>query len=130
MRRKRTQGVSAGDTFLLSHPYNHLYVVCSDPTLDAEHVVLVNFTTFEQEEESCCIVNPGEHPFITRKSCIRYKDARIAATVALRKLLDLGQMNRREPVSGDLLTRIRNGASESDFLPEGCRHIPEAQSLI
>ena len=130
MRRKRTQGFSGGATFLLSRPYNHLYVICSDPALDADKVVLVNFTTFEPEEETCCIVNAGEHPFITRKSCIRYKDARIATTAALRKLLDLGQMSPREPVSADVLARIRNGASESDFLPEGCRRILEAQSLI
>jgi hypothetical protein len=130
MGRKRRLEVNAGDTFLLSPPYNHLYVVCSEPTLDAEHIVLVNFTTFAQEEESCCIIDAGEHPFITRKSCIRYKDARIAAAAALKKLEDLGQMSRHEPVSSNLLTRIRKGASESDFFPEGCRSILEAQSLL
>jgi len=80
--------------------------------------------------EQCCIINAGEHPFVTRKSCIRYKDARIAAASDLRKLQDMGKMNRREPISGSLLARIRNGASESDFLPEGCRRVLEAQSLI
>src|SRR5207245_971824 len=113
-------------TFLLSSPYNHLYVVCSDPARDSKQVVLVNFTTFEVEEESCCIINAGEHPFITRKSCIRYKDARIATVDALKQLEDMGQASRRESVSSDLLARIRNGASESDFFPEGCRRILEA----
>jgi hypothetical protein len=122
--------VNAGDTFLLSHPYNHLYVVCSDPALDAEKVVLVNFTTFDPEEESCCIINIGEHPFITRKSCVRYKDARIASVIALKKLQKTGTIRLREPVSGNLLARIRDGASESDFFPEGCRRILEAQSII
>jgi hypothetical protein len=130
MRRKRPPEVSAGDTFFLAHPYNHLYVVCSDPAMDGENVVLVNVTTFAQEEEACCIINAGEHPFVTRKSCIRYKDARIAAVEAIRKLQDAGKMTSREPVSSNLLARIRDGASESDFLPEGCRRILENQFLI
>jgi hypothetical protein len=123
MGKKRTQEVNAGDTFLITHPYNHTIQ-------DAERIVLVNFTTFEQEEETCCIVNAGEHPFITRKSCIRYKDARVTTAAALGQLAKTGKASRRQPVSGDLLARIRNGASESDFLPEGCRHVLQAQSLI
>src|SRR5260370_35765078 len=120
MRRKRAPALSAGDTFFLAHPYNHLYVVCSDPAMDGENVVLVNVTTFDQEEEACCIINAGKHPFVTRKSCIRYKDARIAAVGAIRKLQDAGTMTSREPVSSNLLARMRHGASESDFYPEGC----------
>jgi len=130
MARRRTKAISAGDTFLLSTPYNHLYVACSDPAIDSEQIVLVNLTTFEEEEESCCIINAGEHPFVVRKSCIRYKDARIASATALRKLAESGQMAPREAVPSDLLARIRNGASESDFFPEGCRRILEDQSLI
>ena len=78
LKRSRLFQVSAGDTFLVVHPYNHLYVVCSDPATDPVRVLIVNLTTFKPKEEACCIVKPGEHPFIRQRSCIRYKDARIA----------------------------------------------------
>ena len=122
--------MKAGDTFLLPHPYHHLYVVCSDPALDAERVVLVNFTSFEPEEESCCIVNAGEHIFVTHKSCMRYKDARVASVAAMKLLVKSGQAKPRTPVSDELLTRIRQGASKSVHLPEGCRRVLTDQSLI
>jgi hypothetical protein len=122
--------VSAGDTFLVAHPYNHLYVVCSDPVVDSLRIVLVSITTFKPKEEACCMLAKGEHPFVKHRSCVRYKDARIATEGALMKLLSLSQMTVREPVSEDLLARIRTGARESDFLPEDCRRVLQNQSLI
>ena len=130
MKRPRPHQVNAGDTFLVARPYNHLYVVCSDPAVDPELVLIVNFTTFKPKEEDGCIVKPGEHPFIQQRSCIRYKDARIARVKDLMVLVDRGQLSKREPVSEELLARIRGGASQSDFLPEECRRFLRNQCLI
>jgi hypothetical protein len=105
-------------------------VVCSDPALDPEPVVLVNFTSFEPEEESSCIVNAGEHVFVAHKSCMRYKDARVASVSAMKVLVKLGQAKPGTADSDQLLARIRCGASESVHLPEGCRQILKHQSLI
>lgn len=122
--------VSAGDTYLVVHPYNHLYVVCSDPAVDSTQVVLVSFTTFKPKEETCCTVQAGEHPFIKHRSCIRYKDARLTTVEGLIKLLELSLMDRRESVSAELLLRIRAGASQSDYLSEECRRVLQNQHLI
>jgi hypothetical protein len=122
--------VRAGDTFLVNPPYNHLYVVCSDPAVDPVQVLLVSFTSFKPKEETSCIVKAGEHPFIKHRSCIRYKDAKIASVQDLGRLLDGGRMTRHEPVSAELLGRIRSGASKSDYLPEECRRLLRGQSLI
>jgi hypothetical protein len=130
VKRPRPDSVKAGDTFLVVPPYNHLYVVCSDPAADPIRVLLVSFTTFKPKEEDCCIVVAGEHPFIRHKSCIRYKDARIASVEALISLLGGSQMTRQEPVSAELLARIRKGAGLSDYLPEECRRLLQGQSLI
>jgi hypothetical protein len=72
----------------------------------------------------------GDHPFIKHKSCIRYKDARVASLAQIRTLLNGGQMTRREPVSAELLARIRDGARESDFLPEEYRRLLQSQGFI
>lgn len=122
--------VNAGDTFLVAHPYNHLHVVCSDPTADASKVLLLNITTFRPKEDESCILMKGDHPFIKHKSCIRYKDARVASVAQIQTLLNGGQMSRREPVSAELLARIRDGAGVSDFLPEEYRRLLQGQGLI
>lgn len=129
MRKKRPLLVNAGDTFLPPRPYNHLYVVCSDPAIDSEHVLIISFTTWGPKEENCCIVHAREHPFFIHRTCVRYKDARITTVGALLQLeADFGC--RREPVSSELLARVRNGASKSEYLPEECRQLLQSQGLI
>ena len=129
-RRRSSPKVSAGDTFLVVRPYNHLYVVCSDPAADPVYVVIVNFTTFRPKEEDCCIIKPGEHPFVEHRTCVRYKDARIVAVEDLMKLQASCHLQQKEPVSKELLARIRAVASQSDFLPEECRRFLHNQGLI
>ena len=41
VKQPQPVGVQAGDTFLVTNPYNHLYVVCSDPALDPTRVLIV-----------------------------------------------------------------------------------------
>jgi hypothetical protein len=122
--------VNAGDTFIPPKPYDHLYMVISDPAMDRDRVVLVNFTSYEPEEEDCCLANPSEHVFLTKKSCVRYKDARIATVDSLTKLVQTGQLRSHQPLSADLLARVRQGAALSDYLPEGCRKILADQHLV
>jgi len=122
--------VSAGDTFLVAPPFHHLNVVCSDPVADPSKVLLVSITTFRPKEDESCILVKGDHPFIKHKSCMRYKDARVASVAQIRTLLNGGQMTRREPVSVELLARIRDGAAKSDFLPEEYRRLLQSQGLI
>ena len=129
LHRPHLAPVHAGDTFLGPPPYNHLYVVCSDPALNSAKVLLVSFTTWKPKEENCCIVQAGEHPFIKHKSCIRYKDPGGASVASIQHLENCSHLKRREPVSPELLARIRNGACESEYLPVEWRRILESQSI-
>ncbi len=122
--------MNGGDTFLVVRPYNHLYMVISDPALDADKVVIVNFTTHSPDEEQNCVLEAGEHTFISRKTAVRYKDARVVSVSSLQNLVRANQMTMREPLSEDVLQRVRDGAALSDFLPEGCRKILTDQNLI
>ena len=131
MGLRRTQDtVSGGNTFLPAKPFNHLYVVISDPSKDQSRVLLVSLTSFKPKEESCCIVNKGEHPFVQHRSCIRYKDAIMPSVGQLVKLLEGSLFTKRESVLVALLARIRGGACQSEFLPEECRRLLQEQSLI
>jgi hypothetical protein len=122
--------MNAGDTFIPAKPYDHLYMVISDPALDSEQVVMVNFTTHAPEEEQVCIAMPGEHPYLTVKSAVRYKDARIATVAQIEKLTQSGKLRPQHPLSLELLQRMRDGACQSEFLPEGCRKVLDDQGLI
>ena len=62
--------MNAGDTFI-DGMYHHLWVVLSDPSVDADNVVIVNFTTHTVDEESSCVVQRGEHAFVKHKTAVR-----------------------------------------------------------
>jgi hypothetical protein len=129
LHRPKPTPVLAGDTFLGPPPYNHLYVICSDPTIDHANVLLVSFTTWKPKEENCCIVQAGEHPFIKHKSCIRYKDPGRASVAGIQHLEKCSNLKRREPVSPELLARIRSGACKSEYLPVEWRRLLQSQSI-
>lgn len=120
--------MNAGDTFIPVRLNKHLWIVISDPEFDP--VVIVNLTTFTIDEEQACIVQKDEHPFATHTSAIRYKDGRVANQESLNHLLKRDLLVPHAACSQLLLQRIRDGASISEFLPEECRDMLDAQGLI
>lgn len=122
----------AGDTFTyFDGSDKHLWVVISDPDINAtDFVVTVNLTTYQVGKESACVLNPGDHPFIKRTTCVQYADARPIASAILDKHLGNGRIVRQTPVSPQILARIRSGAAASCHIPLGCRKILVEQGLI
>jgi hypothetical protein len=75
-------GVEIGDAFLLENRTidPHLWIVISDPSADSVNVVIVNLTSHDDpSKDASCFLQPGEHPWITHETCVRYKDARVVA---------------------------------------------------
>ncbi len=79
--------IAAGDTFIPEKYDHHLWVVLSDPMVDPEKVVLVNFTTHTVDEEQHCVLKKGDHPFIKHKTVVRYRDAKLVRASDLEVLL-------------------------------------------
>lgn len=55
----------------------HLWFIISDPLVDARRVLYVNVTSLDSTaplkdafNDRACVLDPGEHPFITVISCI------------------------------------------------------------
>ena len=122
--------MNAGDTFIPARFDNHLWVIVSDPAKDVANVVISNFTTFDGTEEESCVVNNGEHPFVRHKTVVRYRDAKTVSANDLKTLVKKGQLKPHMPLSAEILDRVRQGAGQSDFLPEQCRKILSNQGLI
>ncbi len=107
--------MKAGDTFYINDRGvdTHLWVVISDTERDAERVVLVSMTTYEDYKEAVCLLDVGDHPRVSHKTCIAYNEARMTTLEKLKGLKDRGHLAVQAPVSKDVLTRIRDGVNRS-----------------
>ncbi len=109
--------MNAGDTLIIDEPGtsldSHLWIVISDPAENPDEVVLVNFTKYRADKDQACIVELGDHPFISQRTCVEYRGAKTASAKELQILLDSGQISSHKPASPELLRRIRDGVPNS-----------------
>jgi hypothetical protein len=106
--------VRAGDTFLVAVAADeHLWMIISDPDVDPQRVLVVNFSSWKPYHDQACIVEPGDHPFVIRRSCVNYPEARVTDADVLERLRAANQLFPRQPLSPELLARIRRSARAS-----------------
>jgi hypothetical protein len=67
------------------------------------------------------VLNKGDHPFVQHESVIAYRFSQIRAVEDITEMLRNGSARPRDPVSPQLLKRIRAGLLDSDFTPNGIR---------
>jgi hypothetical protein len=109
--------MNAGDTLIIDEPGtsldSHLWIVISDPAEDPEEIVLVSFTKHRPDKDQACILEVGDHPFISQRTCVEYRRAKTASAKELQTLLDSGRISSHKPASPELLARIRAGVANS-----------------
>jgi hypothetical protein len=115
--------------FLDERPRSHVWVLISEPGEDAERLLWVNFTSWEDGKDPACICEPGEHASLTKRSCIMYRFPRVYTLAELRRLREDGRMAPEGRVSADLLFRIRLGAWESELIDFEWLDLLEEQGL-
>jgi hypothetical protein len=74
---------------------------------------MVSMTTYESYKEDVCLLDVGDHPNLSRKTCIAYNEARMTTLENLNTLLDGGHLSVQAPVSENVLARIRAGVRRS-----------------
>ena len=118
--------MNLGDTFFGLDERGHLWMVLSSETAAGE-VAVANLTTHDGErldcDESCVIVRPGEHPYPSRDSCVFWRAAFMTSVAWLRQGVDSRTYRMNEPLSAQLLARIRQGALDSPLID---KHVKEA----
>lgn len=124
--------MEAGDTFYLPDKSadGHLWIVISDPGKNPNRVLLVSMTSYDVSKEDVCLIDAGEHPNVTHKTCISYKPARQTSSEILDRLRDSGYLNTQTPVSLELLERIRRGVSLSKRIDLEHVELMEEQELL
>jgi len=100
---------------------DHLWIVISLPD-ETGALVLVNFTTWKENKDQSCVVEPGDHPFIKNKTVVAYKNAWVCTAGEQNAFLRSAQ--QREDVSEALLQRIQEG-TDSDFIPQKAKRLVE-----
>lgn len=96
--------MNAGDVFRLGGVADiHTWAIISDPTLDSERVLLVNFTSFDRFVDHSCVLNVGDHPF----------RARAARDDDLEQLKAAGRLIMLDPLRPETLKLIRDKAMDS-----------------
>jgi hypothetical protein len=124
--------MEAGNTFYLpdKSAYGHLWIVISDPKKNPDRVLLVSMTSYDVDKEDVCLIEAGEHPKVKHKTCIYYKPARATSLENLLRLRDSGYLDMQEPVSAELLQRIRRGVSLSRRIDLEHMELMEEQELL
>jgi len=108
--------IKGGDTLIIPEPGtsldSHLWIVLSDPAQD-HFVLLVNLTSWRTDKDQACLLDVGDHPFIKHKTCVNYAKSKHVALQQLVKILELPQVECREPLAPEILQRIRNCSANS-----------------
>jgi hypothetical protein len=113
--------MKAGDTFVLEGKSadRHIRVIFSNPDAFPDAVIFVTMTSVDVTKEKVCVIKAGEHSNVHHLTCIAYERIMSAKREELVHLFDTGELHSREPVSEEILARIRTGASLSrDIKPE------------
>lgn len=97
----------------------HLFVVLNDPVGPEGCVLLASFSTVTDRYycEETCIVEPAEceHPFLTRRSFVRYQRLRIEPIDRVSAGLSTGAFERMVDLPDDVFERVHQGVFDSPF---------------
>jgi hypothetical protein len=120
--------ISPGQTFLAKtgspsdSSKKHMYVVLTEPVDTATRRACVLWVCWSSVREGrfhddTCILDVGDHPFITRRTWVNYEQSAIVTVEEIRKNLNRGVLTKEDPLKESALNRIVEGLGVSEFTP-------------
>lgn len=103
---------AAGDTFIFTYDGSHLSIALTTPVGANGTFLAVNLTSVKNGAplDDTCLIQPGEHPWVTKRSEVHYLKMREWQTSGFDSLDSYGGSCKAErPLSKGLLNRIQNG---------------------
>jgi hypothetical protein len=111
--------LSAGDVFTGIFPASsekkRRFIVLTDETA-GECTVAWVYTSTDLEDRSC-VLNPGDHPLITKTCVVVYEQAIVANASKIRAAVVAGALAAHEPLAGPVLKRAVDGLFASELTP-------------
>jgi hypothetical protein len=126
-----------GDTFLIpksSKDIEHLWIVLT-PEREDGTALCVNVTSWKFDRDETVILQPGDHPFITKKSVVHYEDAQFMPLARVEQLLAMRSTKivceQKHCCTYKLIERLREGLLKSKRTAKGikeyCRSLWEPE---
>lgn len=121
-------GIKIGFTFF-EPPEEHLWLVASSVTQD--EVVVFNFTTVRRYSDTSFVIEAGEHPFVTHKTCIPWQYAKLKPVANILRGIAQHAIEPHESLPESLMHRIWDGASKARaLLPKKVRQVLLKQGFL
>ncbi|WP_432284133.1 hypothetical protein SLT36_20295 [Aminobacter sp. BA135] len=97
----------------------HLYVIMTNPC-DQGKSLLVSISSIKDGRfhDPACIIEVGEHPFVTKRSFVEYRLSRIIRCDHIAKCVAGWVFTPKAGVSDELFAKIEAGIEASDFTPK------------
>lgn len=106
--------MTPGATIIGLDQGGHLWIVLGEP--HDGRIAVVNLTTHTGNCcDDSCHLDVGDHPFVSRRSCVYYRGAFLADAEYLGKAFDEATFPVRKPLSAEVLLRVQEGAFQSRF---------------
>lgn len=119
------------DAFTIPTINDHLHIVISDPDKFPNEVICFNLTTWKGDHcDPACIIEPGEHTWVRRRSYVYYENPRLLDAEAIKAIETSSRVNKLPAVSDELFTRILEGAEETTRLSVEFVVLMAAQGLL
>ncbi len=116
--------MKAGDTFLYPIPYEHLWIVVTNPNPNGE-VLLVNITTAysmdKDKVDTTVTLNSKDHQFVKDRSYVYYRAAMTKYVSDLEAEEKAGRLKTKPCCSPEILKLVRDGVSASPHCTRAIR---------
>jgi hypothetical protein len=100
----------------------HLYVVLTEPVDTSKRkdcIVWVSLSSVKEKRyhDKTCILEVGDHSFITKRTWVKYQQSAIITVDEIRRNFNKGILLENDPLKEQVLSRIVEGLSVSDDTP-------------
>ncbi len=104
----------AGTLLIPSGPRNnsgqmHLHVVCTDPCGQGNQLIVSTTTWANSLCDETCLLSHDDHEWLTHKSWVMYRAAKIESADTLNNGLKLKIFVEKKPIREDVLQKILKG---------------------
>lgn len=124
--------IEPGSSFRFASEFkdSHLWFVVSDCRSQPDEVLILNVSTWREWSDPACVLDAGDQPFISHKTCIRYDMGVTVSLERLQAMLDAGLIILHEKATRELIDRILDGAARTKHLVMDYKRLLTSQSLI
>jgi hypothetical protein len=104
----------------------HLHCIITDRCGAEMHLLVCVESVGPGYHDPSCLLEIGEHDFITKQSWVNYRHTRCHKAARLTKLVDGWVASKRTPLTQHLLGRVCDGLMASRMTPRGMKRYFQA----